>query len=401
MPSYHYTAKDAKGRIISGDMDAPDEKMVATTLRDHQLVIFKIHEKKGKRYIPSIKLLDHVTQNDILNFTRQFAIMVTSGLTVTESLSIIKTQITKHSYAAMIDSVYKDVQSGQSLAASFEKFPKNFHATYIALIKAGESSGLLDQIFARLSETLEKQKEFASKTKGALVYPAIVLIGMAVVVFIMMIFVIPKLSTLYSSLGSDLPLPTLILIKTSTLMTKLWWLMILGMIGIVVGFIFWKRTPGGRAIIDTVLFRLPVFGSLRKGNILTELTRTLGLLASSGVPLIEALHIVSKTTGSTHYEKKMMAAAINVEKGFTLAQSLEDSMYFPSIVNFMVRTGEETGKLGEVLLKLAHFFEMEAEQKIKNLTVAMEPIIMIILGIGVGFLILSIILPIYKLTQSF
>lgn len=401
MATFHYIAKDPKGRMVSGEMDAPDAKMVATTLRDHQLVIFRIQERKVKRYLPSIKFLDRVTSNDVLNFTRQFAIMITSGLPITESLSIIKAQTAKQSYTHMIESIYKDVQSGQSLAVAFERFPKVFPATYVALVRAGEASGLLDQIFPRLSETLEKQKEFKSKTKGALVYPVIVLIGMAIVVFIMMVFVIPKLSSLYSSLGSDLPLPTLILIKASALTTKLWWLMILLAIGAVVGFLTWRRTPKGSALLDMLFFRVPIFGSLRRGNILTEMTRTLGLLASSGVPIIESLQIVSKTTGSVHYEEKIMAAAQNVEKGFTLAQSVEDPKYFPQIVTFMVRTGEETGKVGEVLLKLAHFFEIETEQKIKNLTVAMEPIIMIILGVGVGFLILSIILPIYKLTSSF
>ncbi len=401
MPNFHYSAKDPTGRPVVGEMEAPDERSVATTLREHKLFIIKIEQSEKKSLLGAFKLFDRVTETDLLNFSRQFAIMVTSGLSISESLTILQSQSTKRSVKEMYESIYRDVQGGQSLSQAFEKFPHVFSPTYIALIRAGEASGLLEQIITRLADTLEKQKEFRSKTKGALIYPAIVLTGMFVVMFIMMIFVIPKLSSIYSNLGTQLPLPTLILISISNITVKLWWLIILLIALGIVTFMKWKNTALGKDVLDTLYFRVPIFGQSRKINILTEVTRTLGLLVISGVPIIEALRIVSKTSGSVYYEREFAAAAQNVEKGFTLAQSLVNESYFPKIVQFMVRTGEETGKLGDVLLKLSHYYEVEAEQKIKNLTVALEPIIMVILGIGVGFLILSIILPIYKITQSF
>lgn len=401
MPVFRYIAKDAKGRTITGDMEAPEERVVAEALREHKLIILKIEAKKSEQVTNLLKILDKVHDTDVLNFTRQFAIMITSGLSITQSLSILQAQATRHSVQEVLDSILKDVQGGKSLAKAFEKFPAVFSPTYVALVRAGESAGLLEQIFPRLADTLEKQKEFKSKTKGALIYPAIVVIGMLAVMFIMMVFVIPKLSTLYQNVGTTLPLPTLILITVSNFMSKFWYLFIAMVIGGIIGFQVWKKTPRGLEILDAFFFKMPIFGPLRSTNILTEFTRTLGLLTSSGVPIIEALQIVSKTTGSVHYEREILTASVGVEKGLSLAQSLTNSSYFPKIVIFMVETGEQTGKLGDVLLKLSHFFEMEAEQKIKNLTVAMEPIIMIVLGVGVGFLILSIILPIYKLTSSF
>lgn len=401
MPVFHYITKDLKGRTITGEMEAPEEKVVADALREHKLVILKIEPKKPNELTNILGFLDRVKEADVLDFTRQFAIMVSSGLSITQSLSILQTQATKKSVRAMMDGILKDVQGGKSLAASFEKYPQAFPSTYVALVRAGEASGLLEQIFPRLAETMERQKEFKSKTKGALIYPAIVVVGMLVVMFIMMVFVIPKLASLYQNVGTQLPLPTLILITVSNIMAKFWYLVIAGIIGLIVAYQWYKKTPAGMAVVDEFFFRMPIFGALRKTNILTEVTRTLGLLTSSGVPIIQALQIVSKTTGSVHYEQEILTAAVGVEKGLSLAASLTDQHYFPKIIVFMIETGEQTGKLGDVLLKLAHFFEIDAEQKIKNLTVAMEPIIMIVLGVGVGFLILSIILPIYKLTSSF
>lgn len=400
MPNFHYLAKNAQGKPVVGDMEAPDEKTVASTLRDHGLFILQIKEKRSKK-AGGIALFDKMSESDVLNFTRQFSIMLTSGLSITESLTIMRSQSSKKSVMNIYDSIFRDVQGGQSLSKAFEKFPKVFSPTYTSLVKAGEASGLLEQIVTRLADTLEKQKEFKSKTRGALIYPAIVVIGMLGVILIMMIFVIPKLASIYENIGTELPLPTLILIAISTIMAKFWYLVFAGIIGSVVGFMYWKKTPLGNELLDSFFFRMPIFGPLRRINILTELTRTLGLLTVSGVPIIEALHIVSRTTGSVHYERDLSQAALQVEKGFTLAQSFDNEHYYPKIVSFMLRTGEETGKVGDVLLKLSHYYEIEAEQRIKNLTVAMEPIIMIVLGVGVGFLILSIILPIYKLTSSF
>lgn len=401
MPHYKYQTKESTGKLITGEMEAPDEKVVAQALREHNLIIIKISEVKSHTFGISLKFLERTSEADVLNFTRQLAIMITSGLSITQSLSILQSQSSKKTMATMLEAISRDVQSGNSLAKTFEKFPGVFSTTYVALVRAGESAGLLEQIMPRLSETLEKQREFRQKTKGAFIYPLIVLGGMMVVMFIMMIFVIPRLSTLYESFGTDLPLPTLILINSSKFMVQFWYVVVLGVIGGGFGFFWWRKTPIGKEILDTLFFKLPIFGPLRRTNILTEVTRTLGLLSSSGVPIIDALKIVSQTTGSVHYEQEIRTAALGVEKGLSLAQSLTNQSYFPKIVVFMVQTGEETGKLGEVLIKLSHFFEIESEQKVKNLTVAMEPIIMIVLGVGVGFLILSIVLPIYKLTSSF
>ena len=326
--------------------------------------------------------------------------MITAGLPLTDALTILKSQ-SRPAMANLIGGIIRDIEGGANLATALEKRGHVFSRIYVALVKAGESAGVLDKVLARLSDNLEKQREFKSKTKGALVYPAIVIMAMVIVAFVMMIFVIPKLTDLYKDMEIDLPAPTLFLIAISGFMVKFWWLIIIAVIVGVFLFQSWRKTPIGMRMFDTFMLRLPIFGPLKKQITLAEFCRTFGLLSGAGIPIIEALNIVSEAMDNLVLREGVVAASKQVEKGFPLATAIAENDYYPQILSQMIRVGEETGKIDEVLTKLSAYFESESEQLVKGLTTALEPLIMIVLGLGVAFLVMSIIMPIYQLTSSF
>ena len=260
----------------------------------------------------------------------------------------------------------------------------------------------MDTVLIRLAETLEKQQEFGSKVKGAMIYPVIIVTGMVVVSFVMMIFVIPRLLSLYADFNATLPMPTMILIGISNFFIKFWPVTLILVGGGFYFFKMYRATPKGRKKTDELIFKIPVFGSLQRQIILTELTRTLALMVGAGVPILEALNITAGVVGNTVISEALRDSAKMVEKGFPIAFSFgKHPEAFPFLLSQMVAVGEETGKMDEVLTKISHIFEVESDEEVKGLTAAIEPIVMVVLGVGVGFLVIAVILPIYNLTSQF
>jgi len=401
MSVYSYKAKNFKGDDLKGSVEAKDRKQAVAILREKQIFPYFLAEKKesffGYLYR---KIFQKVSISDVANFTRQLATMINAGLPLTEALVILKTQ-SKSQIAEASASILRDVEGGSSLADALGKFPRIFSPVYIALVRAGEAAGVLDNILNRLADNLENQREFRAKIKGALTYPIIVVTGMIAVMLIMMIFVIPKLTSLYSEFNATLPQTTRILISLSNWLVKLWWLLPVLFVGAIYVFRLINSTTTGRRKIDELKFRIPIAGKLQNQITLAELTRTLGLLAGAGVSIVEALPIAAKTAGNLVIEEGVLAANKQVEKGFNLSAALAENPFFPPIISQMISVGEETGKLDEVLLKVSKYFQSESEESLKGLTSAIEPLIMILLGVGVGFLVIAIIMPIYNLTSQF
>ncbi len=277
-----------------------------------------------------------------------------------------------------------------------------FDKTYVALIKSGEVGGVLDRVISRLAENLEKEREFRGQVKTAMIYPVIIVIGMIIVGFIMMVFVIPRLLDLYSEFDAELPMPTLILMAIANFFATFWPFIL---IAVAVGFYAfqsYRQTVVGRRKIDEYIFKIPIIGDLQRMIILTDLTRSLSLMVGAGVSILEGLTITSDSVDNVVIGDALKDAAVKVEKGFPVAYSFaKHPDAFPYILSQMIAVGEETGKLDEVLEKVSHVFEVESDQKVKALTAAVEPAIMVVLGIGVGFLVIAIILPIYNLTSQF
>jgi len=295
----------------------------------------------------------------------------------------------------------RDVEGGSSLGSALEKYPNLFSPTYISLVKAGESSGNLDKVLERLADRLERTREFRGKVKGAMVYPVIILIAMAVVISALMIFVVPQLSSLYDDFGLALPLQTRLLIGLSDFMVGFWWLILIGIFGGMTLFRKFKKTPAGKRLVDSFTLRLPIFGKLTKQVLLVEFTATLGLLVGAGIHLLDALSILTDAMGNVLFKESLQDVAKKVEKGLPMGTAFEHHEIFPTILSQMVKVGEETGTLDDSLGRLSTYFENESNQTVKGLTTAIEPLIMVILGVSVGFIVFSIITPIYNLTTQF
>jgi type IV pilus assembly protein PilC len=327
--------------------------------------------------------------------------MVVAGLSLPESLTILRSQAANPLFSQVILDVEHQIVSGGNLADSLSKYPDYFSPIYVALIRAGETSGNLDQVLSRLAETLESQREFRARVKGAMIYPIIIVIGMVAVIMVMMTVVVPKLTELYSDFGIDLPASTQFLMNVSSFFVRFWWLVIIGGIGGIYLFGKWRKTPIGEIMVDAVILKIPLIGDLQKKIILVEFTRTLAMLIGSGIHILEGLRILKDSLANVLFRDAVADVSKKIEKGFPLASTFAAYDVFPAIVSQMMKVGEETGKLDDVLNKLSNYFQTESEHLVKGLTTAIEPIIMVVLGVGVGFIVISVITPIYNLTSQF
>jgi type IV pilus assembly protein PilC len=398
MERFRFKARTSVGGLRKGIVEAQSEATAVQVLRDQKLIIVELHQLGTSKSLFSFGKA--VKFEDIVNFTRQLATMIGAGLPLTDALSILQVQVSP-SLQSIVADVLRSIEGGSTFADALSHHSETFSRVYIALVRAGEAAGVLDTILVRLADTLEKQREFQEKTKGALIYPVIVLVGMLLVTAVMMIFVLPKLTVMYQDFNVKLPFITQALIAVSTFMSKFWYVMVVAIGAGIYVLKQWKQTKVGAYNYDVMLLKLPVFGKIKSMVLMTEFTRTLALLASAGVSLVESLGIVKEVADSEVMRRALVEVAKDVEKGNPLATSLAKHPIFPMIVSQMTSVGEQTGKLDEILNRVAGYFENESEHAIKNLSTAMEPIIMVLLGVGVGFLIVAIIVPIYNLTSAF
>ena len=401
MKRFNYKAKDKTGKLITGEVEASSPTHAAKLVHGKGLIVLSILPKIDSPLTFIRRLREKVTAADVTTFTRQLATMINAGLPITEALLILRSQ-SGGSMQKVVAQILADVEAGDSLSGALANHPKVFTKTYMALIKSGEVGGVMDEVLTRLADSLEKQQEFKGKVKGALIYPAIIVTGMIIVAFIMMIFVIPRLTSLYSEFNAELPLPTKILIGMSNFVINFWPLFLgLAAFGLYL-FKSYRATKSGRTQTDTLFFKLPIIGDLQRQVILAELTRTLALMVGAGVSILEALNITSEVVSSSIISDALKDAAHQVEKGFPIAYAFaKNPDAFPFLLSQMIAVGEETGKMEEVLTKISHIYEVESDTRVKSLTAAIEPIVMVLLGLGVGFLVIAVILPIYNLTSQF
>lgn len=401
MKRFNYKAKDKIGRVVTGEVEAVSVNAAARLVRGKGLYVISLKAKVDSPFAIIKGFKDRITPRDITTFTRQLSTMINAGLPITEALLILRSQ-SKGSMQKIVAQILADIEAGESFSDALTKHPKSFSQTYRALVRAGEVGGVMDEVLSRLADNMEKQQEFSGKVRGALIYPAIIIVGMVVVSLIMMIFVVPRLTALYSEFNATLPLPTRVLIGISNFFIDFWFIVLILAGGVIYTFTLYRATKIGRKKIDELFFKLPVFGELGRQIILTELTRTLALMVGAGVSILETLGIASEVVGNSVISDALKDAAKQVEKGFPVAFSFgRHPEAFPFLLSQMIAVGEETGKMDEVLTKISHVFEVESDEKVKGLTAAIEPLVMVLLGLGVGFLVIAVILPIYNLTSQF
>ena len=403
MSKFVFKAKDWNGKTVKGVLDLPDKAQVIESVKANGLVPLYVDLVKDNAVSELYKkFFVRVTLKDVATLTRQLSTMMTAGLPLTDALSLLKNQ--SESNAALYEIMeycLSQVRGGQPLGKSLEKYQNVFGEAYVASISAGEAAGVLEEILAKLAKNIEDQNEFNGKVKGAMIYPLIVVIGMVIVAAIMMIFVIPKLLGLYGDMGAKMPAITVALMGISSFVAKWWFIFPIIAFAVYSVLRVGNQNVDFRLKVDTWKLKIPILGSLNRKTMLANTIRTLSMLLAAGIGLVEALRIVAKVADNELYTQAYMKIAERVQKGFSISSSFEETEVFPIIVEQMVSTGEATGKLDEVLLRVSDYFSTEAGEGVKALTTAIEPLIMIVLGIGVGFLVVAVIMPIYNLTSSF
>ena len=399
MPVYKWEGKTLKGVIKKGEMEAPSESGIRTHLRQQNIVPTKI-VAKGKELQFSFSLGKKVADRSIAIFTRQLATMIDAGLPLVQSLEILAVQQENKTFKSIIREIREDVEGGSTFAGALKKHPKVFSELYTNLVVAGEEGGILDNILNRLANYIEKAEALKKKVKSAMVYPSTIVGVAVIVVMILMIFVIPVFESMFKSAGQTLPLPTLIVLAMSKFV-KSYILFIIPAVGILIFLLRrYYKTENGRAVVDSLLLKAPVFGPLFQKIAVARFSRTLGTLVSSGVPILDGLSIVSRTSGNKTIETAILNARSSIKEGETIAEPLGRSGVFPPMVIQMISVGESTGALDSMLSKIADFYEEEVDVAVANLTSLLEPLLMMFLGVVIGGVVISMYLLIFQMASA-
>ncbi|MDP2896228.1 MAG: type II secretion system inner membrane protein GspF [bacterium] len=404
MPVYQYKALDASGKALSGIVDADSAKEARQKLRMQSLYTTSIAEAEKEVTLSSEvqvrKVLRRIKRKDISTATRQLATLLRSGMPVVQSFSAIIEQLEGQPLQKVMLEIREKVNSGSTFADALADHPKLFSTLYVGMVRAGESAGALETILQRLAEYLEKTDKQRNRIRSIMAYPIVMLfVGGAVLTFLMT-YVVPTLIKLFTEMNRDLPLPTQILIAISSFVRSYKMLILIG--GIVAAFVAFKRyirTEAGRLRYDAFRLRIPVLGTLVRKSCMVRFARTLGTLVAGGVPLLQALVIVRDIVGNTVIGKALDDAKDNIARGQTIADPLKNSGHFPPIVTHMVAVGEASGNLEEMLFNVADAYEDEVETAISSLTSLLEPMIIVVMGVIVGFIVLSVLLPIFDMNK--
>ena len=400
MGKFSWDGVTKSGQTLKGEMEAPNADAVIAQLRRQGIQPGNVKER-GKGLDIELKMFaPKVTTKDLVVFTRQFATMIDAGLPLVQCLDILSKQQENVTFKRILLKVKEDVESGSTFADALKKHPKAFDELYVNLVAAGEIGGILDTILNRLAVFIEKAMKLKKKVKSAMTYPATI-IGIAVVVIgVILIFVIPAFEKMFADFGGTLPVPTQIVIQLSNMLQRY----ILVFIGAcMVGKWLFNRyyaTPVGRLQMDAIYLKLPVMGPLIRKVAVAKFSRTLGTMISSGVPILDGLEIVAKTAGNKVVENAIYRVRQSISEGKTIAEPLEQSGVFPSMVCQMVAVGESSGAIDTMLSKIADFYDDEVDDAVGNLTAMMEPLLMLFLGTTVGGLVVAMYLPIFKLAGS-
>ncbi len=400
MPVYLWEGKNRNNQIQKGELEAPNEDAVRAHLNRIRIIPSKI-KKKPKDLFENVAFLQpKVKEKDTIVFCRQFSTMIDAGLPIIQCLDILQAQQENPTFKKMIKEIKESVEGGTTLADSLKRYPQHFDNLFVNMVAAGEAGGILDVILKRLSAYLEKAARLKRKVKGAMVYPAITIFVAVVVVAVILVFVIPVFQKMFNDAGMALPGPTLITIAISDFVkSKIHWI-IIAVILFSIAFGKYYKTEKGRLVVDSLALKMPVVGLLIRKVSVAKFTRTMGTMLSSGVAILEALDIVARTAGNKVVENAIYSVRSGIAEGRTMADPLQTSGVFPSMVCQMIAVGESTGALDAMLEKIADFYDEEVDQAVENLTSMIEPMMIVFLGVVVGGLIVSMYLPIFNMAGA-
>ena len=401
MPQFEYKARDNQGDVVQGIIDAPSENVAASVLVDKGMIVLSLTEKKEGGFSLDLPFLNRVKAKDLVVFSRQLAVMASASVPIVQALRILVNQTENPRLKVIVSDVADEVDGGAKLSQALAKYRKVFSDFYIAMVRSGETSGRLDDVLNYLADQQEKDYDLSAKIKGAMIYPAFILSGLFVVGVIMMIFVVPKLTAIILESGADLPVTTKILIFISDFMRSYWYILLLILVGAIGGLVWFSKQKTGRVVIDHLKLKVPIFGGLWKRIYLVRMTRSLSTLIAGGVPLTTALEIVADVVGNYVYEDLIRRTIREVEDGNSVATLFLKSNDVPAMISQMMSVGEQTGRLDEILGKITDFYSREIENMVANMVSLIEPMIMLMMGVGVGLMVAAIIMPMYQLATSF
>ena len=397
--SYAYRVRDREGKMAAGSMEAESEEAVVSRLRQLGYAPISIEAEKGAGLKTEVKLpgTGRVKVKDLAVFSRQFATMINSGLSLLRALTILGEQTSNRRLGEVIIQVRAEVEKGTSLSAALARHPKVFNRLYVSMVRAGEIGGFLDQVLVKVAETFEKEVELRGKIRSAMTYPVVVSIMVVGIVAAMLIFIVPTFENLYESLGGTLPLPTRMLMGASNVLRRFFLIVVLMVVGLVFLFRRWRATDRGRYQWDRFKLKVKVFGPLFHKSALSRFSRTLSTLIRSGVPILQALEIVGETVNNMVISRAIRDVQDSVREGESLATPLAKHATFPAMVVQMMAVGEETGALDTMLSKVADFYDQEVEAAVASLTSMIEPILIAVMGACVGGMVIALYMPLFNI----
>ncbi|MDP8296917.1 MAG: type II secretion system F family protein [Candidatus Orphnella occulta] len=398
MPNFKYTVKNSEGKTVNGNADAKSRENLIELLRKEDFTIISIEEDANVQQ-KSVAAAKKVKLEDLVIFSRQLATMVEAGIPLVNVLDILGQQVENKAFGETVKKLKDDVETGSSFSQALAKHPRIFSALYINMVRAGESSGMLDEILNRVAVYLEKTATLQRKVKSAMVYPiAVITISIAITIFLL-VKVVPTFKGIFDMLGGSLPLPTQILLGVSDFLRKWFVYGLVGVIVAVIAIVRGSKTESGKLALDTIVLKLPVFGNIIKKVSVAKFSRTFSTLVKSGVPILSSLDIVAKTSGNKIVEKAVNNAKKAVQEGKNLADPLSKTSVFPPMVVRMISVGEQAGELEKMLSKIADFYDEQVDAAVDGLTSLIEPMIILFLGVIVGGIVLAIFMPIFKITE--
>lgn len=395
-----YQARTKTGDLKKGLVTAANQSKAEQLLSDNGLIIISL-KKQREDWMSKLDIFSNrIGYKDLVLFSRQFSTLVGARVPILQSLRILESQVSNHGLINVTKSLVQSIEGGDSLSVALSKHPKVFGNIYISLVKSGEASGQVSESLSYLADQLEKDYDLRSRVKSAMTYPAFVLSALVVVGILMFKFVLPNLISVLKEQNAQLPLVSQILIKFTDFFQVFWWVVLLGLAALVVGVRLYVQSVDGRYVWDSFKMRLPVMGPILEKIYLARFSRNFATLMAGGIPVIQALKIISEIINNVVYRDILLEAAQQVTNGKTISDSLAHHKEFPPLVTQMVRVGEQTAQLDSILLKLAIFYEKEVDAKVATLSSLLEPIIMLVLGLGVGVLVAGVLLPIYNLASA-
>ncbi len=400
MKKFKYVAKDSSGEDVKGVLEAKSMDAVAEFLNGKNLTVVDLREDIGLNLERLNQVnIGGVPITDKVLFMRQFATMISAGLSLNKTLEILSQQVSNPLFKKVITNVLADVEGGSSLAKAFRKESEVFDDVTLGLIDSAEATGNLEEVLKGLADELEESKKLRDKIKSAFLYPVIIVVVMIVVVIMLLVLLVPVMSDIYGDFGADLPAVTLLLMSISDFLVNYWWLLLIALSMFLIGFKLYSDTPSGKRTLHMIILKLPIFGKLMEKIQLTQFTRTLSLLLRSGLSIVASLEITSTTLSNVHYKNAFLEAKEEVEKGMPLAVPISRNDLFPVIVSQMIAVGEESGNLDHILKKMSDFYKDEVDYMAGNLATMLEPFILIIMGGLIGFIAAAVYMPMFQLAE--